>query len=66
MERVSESSSDMMLLPPHASSSKHTDVTAGRKREEGGKERGREEGGREEGREGGIEGDKESKMMRMK
>lgn len=28
VERVSESSSDMMLLPPQASSSKHTDATA--------------------------------------
>lgn len=35
VEWVSESSSDMMLLlPPQASSSKHTDATAGRGREE--------------------------------
>lgn len=29
VERVSESSSDIMLPPPHGSSSKHTDATAG-------------------------------------
>lgn len=39
VERVSESSSDMMLLLPQASSSKHTDATARGKRKEEREER---------------------------